>query len=135
MKKEKESPTKSKGLEDVIDMADFNKIFKITGVSGLWVGLRVGKNKNLVILQKFGSKCKCTFSANLLQCLGKKQFITLAGHENLNILQVFTNIEAGGKDLDELVPNYDDEQFKDYHAKKLFEWYDILIKNNKNVEI
>jgi hypothetical protein len=68
--------------------------------------------------------------------LGYMVFITLAGHKNLDIVDVFENmskvkekIETIGDIIDLMaiaVPNYDETKFKPYHMVKIVTWFNIL---------
>lgn len=114
---------------------DFLLIYNIRGVSGLWVKkTMISGRKRLVLMQNFETKVKSTFNINHCECLGMIEFGTLVGHRDLTMYQVFKNIEAGAVEMEDLVPAYDEDRFKDYHAKKVLDWYKILITNNKDVK-
>jgi len=140
------------------EIFDFNNLFRAKGKKGLYF-LRSQVNKaGLVAIEGFlDSGNKQTVKAINLVCLGHLHFETLeqvfdekdnpAGFRKLSMAEVMTNFNdyVGGttqeeyeKESDEdlmyaLVPNFNPDEFKDYHAKQVLLWYKEITSKIKKV--
>lgn len=137
---------------------NFKEIFRIKGEAGLFNPRSQVNKAGLVNMGGFLNPAvnKTTHKDNLV-CLDWYDFITTeqidkddvdAGYKVLKLTHVFDNIfnyaDKTGADISKLdikqfmllaVPNYDGQQFKDYHAKLVRKWYLLVIELLKAVTV
>jgi len=86
---------------------------------------------------------KCTVNISKCEPLGKYVFKT-DDDKDLSMYEVLNNIHDNEipKDaeidhtlMEIMVPKYDQYEFKDYHAKRVLEWYHLLKDKIDNFEI
>ena len=132
------------------DQIDFIQIFRVKGRQGLFT-LRsaVHKSGTVAVIGFLDYNRKFTVLAEQLECLGSLIFTTLAGNEDIKINTVFNNlhqyeIDNGDTNFDKMdveqlmplmVPEFDPDHFKDYHAKKVVMWYSEVINKLKELEL
>ena len=121
---------------------NFNEIYRIKGKPGLYNPRSEVSKSNMVNLGGFlNPNITTTVNANDLICLNWYDFITTEpaekGYKVLKLNKVFDNIfnyiaETNDFKLTQIsigafkemaVPNFDDNQFKDYHAELIKKWY------------
>lgn len=107
-------------------------IFKIKSVAGLWIQYSKPNKSGMVGLKNLESGVTISFPYHSLISLSSYRFITEQGHKNLNIAQVFDNIEKGAIDLDTVVPNRDVNEFKEHHLRDVLKIYQTFTKALKN---
>ena len=122
---------------------DFNNIFRIKGKRGLFsINSNVNKSGLINMVSFLNFKEKYTVRVGNLVRLGDLKFSLIDGNKLL-MSDVFNNYEKclsertapriGSELMEILVPNYDPDEFKDYHAKQVVKWYDeIQIKMELN---
>ena len=134
------------------DEIDFMQLFRCKGKKGLFT-LRSQVNKAGIvgIIGFMDYNRKFTVKANDLICLGQLSFQREAGFEDLRMNDVFNNLfdycnPKGGleKDINKLfidnlidvmVPNYDPDKFKRYHAEMVWNWYKEVFNKLKEMEV
>ena len=116
---------------------DFNVIFRVKGKQGL-VGLishKIGA-KTCVVCEIYNPKNKRSERTKNMVGLGNLKFIK-KDQEELNMQEVFTNISQYCITADDyyfesttieelmsvMVPDYDENRFKKYHAEQVLSWY------------
>jgi len=135
-------------MEKYYENIPFEDLYRVKGESGLFI-LCIPVNKSgmcgVISLSDIDSdvaKEKWVKSDKMF-CLADYLAITYQGHGNLELSDIFNNIYNFGFDrlkemcideiLDVLVPEYDEEKFKSYHAMSILTWYEEI--NNKFEEI
>ena len=134
---------------------DYNNIFRIGGHPGLWALRGMFNKGNIANFINMSDPSVNKFAhARDLTCLGDLGFTYLEDNEDdpkikdvkhLTIDQVFNNLEEGikkGSQMAEninkedypivmalMVPDYDPQAFKDYHAKRAISWFKELSAN------
>lgn len=138
------------------DEINFMELFRCNGKRGLFcLRGQVNKAGMVNIMGFLDYNRTATVKAKDLTCLGSLVFHTYAGHDDLRMSDVFNNLfdycheEGNEKDINKLfiddlipimVPNYDEDKFKRYHAEMVLNWYKEIfnklseIKKEKNVE-
>ena len=111
-------------------------ITAIKGRRGLWLQISKPNISGIAGFQNIDTEEKISDQIKKTSFLGNMVFITLAGHNNLDIVDVFENmsnlkekVETIGDIIDLMplaVPNYDETQFKPYQMVKLVTWFNIL---------
>lgn len=132
---------------------NFNEIYRIKGKPGLYNPRSEVSKSNMINLGGFlNPNITTTVNANDLICLGWYDFITTepadkGGFKVLKLTKVFDNIfeyieQTNDFKLTQIsigafkemaVPNFDDNQFKDYHAELIKKWYLEIVKLLKSV--
>lgn len=117
---------------------NFKHLYRIKGKQGIYFSDLPATKSRLFPCVKFSDgEVKCMAKGDDMVCLGKYVFTTECGHEDINMQQVFNNISEWQKNGGEsnltkvkvedlmpiMVPNFDDDKFKDYHAKLVIMWY------------
>lgn len=132
------------------DQINFMELFRCNGKRGLFT-LRSQVNKaGMVNIMGFLDFNRThTVKALDLTCLGRLVFNTYAGHEDLIMSDVFNNLfdycheEGNEKDINKLflddliqvmVPNFDEDKFKRYHAEMVLNWYKEVFNKLKAIE-
>lgn len=141
--KTKRKPIKKKveKKKEGLDRIDFALIFRIRGKQGLFIGLSAfNKGGFCKAVNILDPEATVVVKGDFLQMLGDFIFATDAGLDDLLIEAVLQNLidykEANeGADvytMDEEVlmhimcPNYDEDQFKDYHCRKVLMFFKII---------
>jgi len=127
---------KEEKTESVIESIDFNNLFRAKGTPGVFV-LRSKVNKSgMISIAEFLNYNKTkTVKAADLECLGHFAF-KKNDSTSISMKEVFLNIEkylAKGLDIEfiemsEIVPDYDKNEFKNYHAAKVLNWYENIME-------
>ena len=115
---------------------DFKSIYRIKGKQGLFTqNSNVNKSKLVNMAAFLNPKEKHTVKTAKLVCLGDFVFHK-EDNTTISMAEVFDNINDWEKGSDEtatkehmmeiMVPNYDTDRFKDYHAVKVLQWYRII---------
>ncbi len=121
------------------DEINFYELFRVKSKKGLYcLNSKVNQAGMVNMMGFLDMSKKFTVHNSNLICLGQLVFNTYAGNDDININQVFNNLfdkfgEAEVKEyqLADLVPNYDEDKFKDYHAKQVVEWYNEIVSKLK----
>ena len=128
---------KEKTEEGIGNQINFDQLFRVKGHQGLFT-LRSSASKSglIAVIGFMDYNNKRTVKTDQLECLGNLVFTTYAGHDDLKIGDVFNNIQKlnGDADMSDMVPNYDENYFKPYHARKVKMWYKIINDKLKEVE-
>ena len=113
------------------DMVDFPNVYKVRGLPGLWEPKSRSNKSGMMGIQPFldATKTKICKVSDVTP-LSSYQFFDDGGNA-INISKVFNNIQETGKDttelkMNDLVPGFDPEQFKDYHFKQVVNWYRFI---------
>lgn len=140
-----------KGLGDLID---FSRLFRVKGTEGLWFPVQINK-KGSIHIHKMGMVLFGSFEHDGTKRMVKKEnivpimkyyFYTLDHNKTVTIQEVFNNLNThfidvdidSSKHFDKLmslmVPNYDPDKFKDYHARLILGWYKVIKNKIINIE-
>ena len=120
------------------EQLEFNQLFRVKGKQGLFVlASLVNKSGMVGVFSFLDSRIKYTVKVSDLVCLGNLMFSDNQS-DTIPISQVFVNYENYIKDgktpssdkelMNALVPNYDPEKFKMYHAVQVVKWFDDVVK-------
>jgi hypothetical protein len=128
---------KIKNKEVWCDSIDFNQLYRIKGKQGVWTPFTQVNKSGMILMGEWLSKdCDSAWVNRMkLECLSSFIFYRLASPA-LRISDVFRNInknynkikseEFDNSILEILVPNYDPNEFKLHHAKKVIKWYECI---------
>jgi hypothetical protein len=135
MNEEKAPVEVSEEVETFGSSIDFNNLFRVKGKQGLFVPNSTVNKSGLINMVGFlDRKNSHTVLASSLVRLGDLSIITTES-ENCSLSEAFDNLHSyyellPKKSAEEMMavicPNYDDSEFKVYHAKRILEWYDIV---------
>lgn len=128
-------------VESFGNSIDFNNLFRVKGKQGLFVPNSTVNKSGLINMVGFldPKNSHTTLATNLVR-LGDLSIITTES-ENCSLNEAFDNLhdhyEANEKwpaedMMDVICPNYDESEFKAYHAKRILEWYDIVSSQISN---
>jgi len=133
MKKEK--ATKEKQPLTWVDTLDFKQLFTIKGYKDNIYTICTKPNKSgMILMEEFLTTKRGWHSKKYLISLNSYTFYQNSGKE-LNIRQVFTNIENNTQAIEKkedkkamelIVPGYDPNKFKDYHAERVCYWFALI---------
>ena len=118
------------------DILNFSEMYRCKGAKGVWT-LRGSVNKSgMVGIMRFMSpnETKVVHARNL-HPLDQYNFYTEAGFENLQIKDVFNNLDSGLKNIEDVVPNYDTELLTKSNFELVCSWYAEIKKKVEEFEI
>lgn len=111
---------------------DFDQLFRVKGHKRLYFPITKPQKNGVLILQEFLREHRVTIHIREIQRLGGTVFFLNTG-ETIELPAVFDNLYTKSIDellpltipklMDVMVPDYDPDRFKEYHAKKVIEWY------------
>ena len=133
--------------EKYSESIDFNKVCRIKGKPGLWTpATQVNKAKMLGMRDLFDITKHLTCKETDLICLGHFAFYKNDGSV-VKISVLIDNLQAFEDQygVDELsvkelatdslmkvmLPDYDEDKFKGYHAEWVLKWYRVIMEGNK----
>lgn len=133
------------------DEINFTELFRLKGKRGLFtLRSQVNKAGMVAVIGFRDYNRKFTVKADDLICLGQLTFQREAGFEDLRMNDVFNNLfdychegQVEAKDINKLmlddlidimVPNYDPDKFKRYHAETVLSWYKEVFNKLKSIE-
>jgi hypothetical protein len=120
---------------EILEALDFNQIFRVKGRQGLFLARANPSKSGIWPVVNFNDN-KIKHYAKISDCvvLGQLVFKTLVGHEDLKIIDVFKHIlkaENAILGMDLMVPEFDEDHFKPYHADQVAKfWHEIELKIN-----
>jgi hypothetical protein len=120
---------------EILEALDFNQIFRVKGRQGLFLARANPSKSGIWPVVNFNDN-KIKHYAKISDCvvLGQLVFKTLVGHEDLKIIDVFKNVlktKKAALDMSLMVPEYDCDEFKNYHADQVAKfWSEIELKIN-----
>ncbi len=138
-----------KGLGDMID---FSRLFRVKEIQGIWIPSSKAHKSGMISVTSFKSEnIKKVVKRDSLIPLISYNFLTLDNDVVgetivLTIHEVFNNLNNHFIDVDidsskhirklmgVMVPNYDPNYFKEYHAKQVLKWYHIIKNKIINIE-
>ena len=125
-------------MTETKEIIDFNSLFRCKGTQKLWIiNSQVGKSGMVSIREFLNFDNTKVVNAKQLVCLGGYKFFTLEC-EVISIAEVFNNLNNHFKGMDinsdrhfdelmsVMLPNYDPDEFKKYHAVLVLKWYKEL---------
>lgn len=127
----------------------FEDLFRVKGKQGLWALRSKVNSAGLCGVLKFDDfETVSTVKAMDMICLGQLVFTTYAGNKNLGMVEAFNNLEkhiAATKDFDfekadrkellpVIIPEFDEDKFKEYHVEWVLMWYKIITKRYNQLE-
>jgi hypothetical protein len=135
---------KEEKVERFGDQFNFMQLYRVKGLPGLYTTISKANRAGMVGVMEFMNfKNVKSRPTHQLVCLGALHFYREPGNEPLSMNDVFSNIHefhtsdekafkkmrsiGDKKLLDIMVPNYDIDAFKFYHAEQVLTWYDIII--------
>ena len=127
------SETKEINKEEVLKALDFNSLFRVKELEGVYtLGSKVNKSGMIKVAEFLNGSNNKIVHAKRLQSLGSKVFFT-NDNKKLTMNDVFVNIANFTKDneivnvpLEVMVPDYDHDLFKTYEAEKILSWYESI---------
>jgi len=118
--------------EKFSDSIDFNRLFRVKGHKGLYYLISIPNKAGMCGFQEFLGEKRFTTHKRDAELLAAFTFKKGDG-DNLTLGQVFDNLHEHPEDhlkslteeelMDIMVPGYDPETFKPYHAAKVIAWY------------
>lgn len=133
-----------KGLGDLID---FTRLFRVKEIDGIWMPISKVRKSGMILMRSFQyDNVKKMVKKDKLIPIMKYYFYTLDHNKTITIQEVFNNLNThfidvdidSSKHFDKLmslmVPNYDPDKFKDYHARLILGWYKVIKNKIINIE-
>jgi hypothetical protein len=126
---------KKENVETLGSTIEFRDLFRVKGKKGLFSPASKPTKSGLVHMVEFLGDQRCTVHVRDLECLDRLVFFK-SDNSTIKISEVFDNIAAydGFKELNfivekmaVMVPGYDPEKFKPYHAERVYEWYNEIV--------
>lgn len=121
--------------ETWVDTLDFNQLFTIKGFKDNIYTVCTKTNKSgMILMEEFLTTNRKWHKRTNLNCLNWLTFYQETGEE-IGIREVFNNIEKNTKEIEKkddkeamalIVPGYDPNKFKPYHAEKVCYWFALI---------
>lgn len=137
-KKEKVKKPAEKPAETWVKSLNYHDLYHLKGIKsikGIFSPCTAANKSGLVFIEEFlNPENRFWKNKKYLVSLGRYRFDLMSG-DKIGIEEVFENIERNAKQLEGfkiiylpeqlemLVPGYDPDKFKDYHAQKVFDWF------------
>lgn len=133
-------PLFKEGIEWLSEIIQTEVLYRIKGKQGLFTPVTKPNKGNLLRMVRFMSNEAYTVNKSLLEGLGSVAIYTEHG-KDITLSDAFDNlqkhfdnqptgeIKTENKHLlmEIICPDYDHDRFKDYHAKKIIQWYNEII--------
>jgi len=143
--------TEEKGAINAFELLSYNNLFFIKGKKGVFNLVSKPNKSGMIGIRRFMSPQVTSAKTTDLICLGGFVFFKTNG-SCIKIKEVFSNIEENIKAIEEaenivnamplIVPDYDPDKFKKYHAEEVLRAYyfikgvlgTVKINNQKEAE-
>ncbi len=135
---QKKPPFKIDGVQWLSETIEIESMFRIKGKQGIFTPLANPNKAGMIRMERFMSTEAYAVHRSTLEALSglviyKDNTDTITLLEAFDNLQEFSNNKAisGGWDnpkmLSIICPDYDKDEFKNHHAKKIIKWYDEIV--------
>ena len=133
-------PQFKEGIDWISKVVAIETMYRIKGKQGLFMPITKPNKSGLISMIRFMSTERYTVNKSLLEGL-RGVVIYTNSNKTIALTEAFDNLQnhfdnqptgeldASGKDalMDVVCPDYDKDRFKDYHAKKIIQWYNEMV--------
>ena len=130
----------AEGVEWISESVDLNTIFRVKGKSGIWVPITRPNRGGMLGMRRWMTDETITTHKSNLQTMNGAVIFKKKG-KTITILEAFDNLqkhfnnnitgeihtEDQEKIMEIICPKYDPRKFRDYHAKRIIEWYNQIV--------